>query len=149
LEGNRLSQGQTVAAVSALLLFVISFLPWFSVSGGIVTAAGTASASKDFTLWEVENPLDIYLLIVILIALVPAVLTFMGGGGAAAPMAGVATALLGAIGTILIFYQLFDHDFFGLNFSTKVGFWLGLIACAGVAVGGYLSMQEDAVRERY
>jgi hypothetical protein len=149
LEANRLSQGQTIAAVSALLLFVISFLPWFSVSGGIVTAGGVAAGSKNFDLWEIENPLDIYLLLVILVALLPTVLTFVGGGGGGAPMAGVATTLLGAVGTILIFYQLFDHDFFGLSVSTKVGFWLGLISCAGIAVGGYLSMQEDAVRERY
>jgi hypothetical protein len=61
----------------------------------------------------------------------------------------MATALLGGIGTLMILYQLFDHDFFGVNFSTKIGFWLGLLACAGIAVGGYLSMQDDAGGERY
>jgi hypothetical protein len=148
LEANRLSQGQLLAAVSALLLFVISFLPWFSISGGVVTGGGIATASKDFSLWEAENPLDIYLLIVILVALVPAGLAFAGSGSAGG-MSGAATALLGGVGTILIIYQLFDHDFFGFNFSTKVGFWLGLLACVGVAIGGYLSMQEDVGRERY
>ncbi len=149
MDANRLSQGQMVAGVSALLLFVISFLPWFSVSGGIVTTSGVATGSKNFTLWEIENPLDIYLLIVILVALVPAVLAFIGGGGPGGGMASVATALLGGIGTILIIYQLFDHHFFNISFSTKIGFWLGLIACAGIAVGGYLTMQEDAGGERY
>jgi hypothetical protein len=149
LDANRLSQGQMVAGVSALLLFVISFLPWFSVSGGIVTTSGVAAGSKNFTLWEIENPLDIYLLIVILVALVPAVLAFAGGGGPGGGMASVATALLGGIGTLLIIYQLFDHHFFSISFSTKIGFWLGLIACAGIAVGGYLMMQEDAGGERY
>jgi hypothetical protein len=148
LDANRLSQGQLVAAVSALLLFVISFLPWFSVSGGVITGGGVAAASENFTLWQVENPLDVYLLIVILVALIPAVLAFAGAGGPGG-MAGLATALLGGIGTILIIYQLFDHDFFGFDFSTKVGFWLGLIACAGIAVGGYLSVQEDVGGERY
>jgi hypothetical protein len=143
-----MSQGQLVAGVSALLLFVISFLPWFSASAGVVTGGAIATASKNFSLWEIENPLDIYLLIVILVALVPALLAFAGSGSGGG-MAGMATALLGAIGVILIIYQLFDHDFFDVNFSTKVGFWLGLIACAGIAVGGYLSMQEEVGGERY
>jgi hypothetical protein len=138
-----------VAAVSAILLFIFSFLPWFGVSGGIISGGGVVTASKDFNLWEIENPLDIFLLIVILVALLPTVMTLVGGGVEGGGLAGMATALLGGIGTLMIFYQLFDHDFFGVGFSTKIGFWLGLLACAGVAVGGYLSMQEDAGGERY
>jgi hypothetical protein len=148
LETNRLSQGQLVAAVSALLLFVISFLPWFSATAGVVTVGGAATASKDFSLWEAENPLDIYLLIVILVALVPAVLAFADSGRETG-MAGAATALLAGVGVVLIIYQLFDHDFFGFDFSTKIGFWLGLLACVGIAVGGWFSMQEDVGGERY
>src|SRR6185437_6823548 len=71
LDANRLSQGQLVAAVSAIALFIISFLPWFGLSGF------GGSANRD--MWEFENPLDIYLLIVILVALVPAAATFLGG----------------------------------------------------------------------
>jgi hypothetical protein len=144
VDANRLSQGQMIAAVSAILLFIFSFLPWFSISG--VTLAGTAS--KNFSLWEAENPLDIYLLLVILVALVPAALALLGGGGDA-PLAPFAITLLAGIGTLLIFYQLFDHDFFSGNFSIKIGMILGLISCAGITVGGYLSMQEDLGGERY
>ena len=46
---------------------------------GAVTVGGTTiGGSKNFSLWEAENPLDIYLLIVILVALVPAVLAPVG-----------------------------------------------------------------------
>jgi hypothetical protein len=147
LEANRLSQGQLVAAVSAIALFIISFLPWFGVSAGpSVTVGGTTfGGSHNFTLWEAENPLDIYLLIVILVALVPAGLALLGGGGDA-PLAPVATALLGGVGTLLILYQVFDTPG---NSDRKVGLFLGLIACAGIAIGGYLSMQEDVGGERY
>src|SRR6476659_11404744 len=72
LDANRLSQGQLVAAVSAIALFIISFLPWFGLSG--------FGGSANRNMWEFENPLDIYLLIVILVALVPAAATFLGGG---------------------------------------------------------------------
>jgi hypothetical protein len=146
LDVNRLSQGQMVAAVSAILLFIISFLPWFSIGAVAVTVAGTTvGGSVNRSMWEFENPLDIYLLIVILVALVPAALTLLGEG-ADAPMAPIATALLGGVGTLLIFYQLFDH---GDGASIKFGLILGLIATAGITAGGYLSMQEDAGGERY
>jgi hypothetical protein len=145
LDANRLSQGQLIAAVSAIALFIISFLPWFGISGGVVVqGVGAVGGSENFSLWQAENPLDIYLLIVILVALVPAVLAL--GGGGEAPLAPFATALLGGVGTLLILYQVFDTPG---DADRKVGLFLGLIACAGIAVGGYLSMQEDVGGERY
>jgi hypothetical protein len=145
LDANRLTQGQLVAAVSAIALFIISFLPWFGISGGVVVqGVGAVGGSTNFSLWEAENPLDIYLLIVILVALVPAVLALAGGGDA--PMAPFATTLLAGVGTLLILYQVFDTPG---DADRKVGLFLGLIACAGIAIGGYLSMQEDLGGERY
>ena len=85
-------------------------------------------------------------LVVILVALVPATLALLGGGGEGGGMAAVATALLGGVGTLLILYQVFDTPG---EADRKVGLFLGLIACAGIAVGGYLSMQEDVGGERY
>ena len=70
MDANRLSQGQLVAAISAIALFIISFLPWFDISGAVTVGGTTIGGSKNFNLWEAENPLDIYLLIVILVALV-------------------------------------------------------------------------------
>jgi hypothetical protein len=145
LDANRLSQGQLIAAIAAIALFIISFLPWFGVSGAVTVGGTTIGGSQNFSLWEIENPLDIYLLIVILVALVPAVLALMGDG-ADAPMASMAAALLGGVGTLLILYQVFDTP--GIT-DRKIGLFLGLIACAGIAVGGYLSMQETSGGERY
>jgi hypothetical protein len=135
-----------IAGVSAIALFIISFLPWFGISGGVVVqGVGAVGGSKNFSLWEAENPLDIYLLIVIIVALVPALLAFAGGGGDA-PLAPTATTLLAGVGTLLILYQVFDTPG---DLDRKVGLFLGLIACAAITVGGYLSMQEDVGRERY
>ena len=100
----------------------------------------------NFSLWEAENPLDIYLLIVILVALVPAAMTLFGGADDSTGMAPMATTMLAGVGTFMILYQVFDTP--GI-FDRKIGLWLGLLACAGITVGGYLSMQEDMGRERY
>jgi hypothetical protein len=145
VDANRLSQGQMVAAIAAIALFIISFLPWFGVSGAVTVGGTTIGGSQNFTLWEAENPLDIYLLIVILVALVPAAMAVLGGGGEA-PLAPFATTLLAGVGTLLILYQVFDTP--GSS-DRKVGLFLGLIACAAITVGGYLSMQEDVGGERY
>jgi len=145
LNANRLSQGQLVAAIAAIALFIISFLPWFDISGAVTVGGTTFGGSKNFNLWEAENPLDIYLLIVILVALVPAVMGLLGDG-LDAPMASMATCLLAGIGTLLILYQVFDTPG---DLSRKVGLFLGLIACGAIAVGGYLSMQENTGGERY
>ena len=145
MNANRLSQGQLVAALAAIALFIISFLPWFDISGAVTVGGTTIGGSQNFNLWEAENPLDIYLLIVILVALVPAALGLLGDGGDA-PMASMATTLLAGVGTLLILYQVFDTPG---DLGRKVGLFLGLIACAAIAVGGYLSTQEDVGRERY
>jgi hypothetical protein len=146
LEANRLSQGQLIAAIAAIALFIISFLPWFSLGGSVSVAGTTIGGSVNKNMWEFENPLDIYLLIVILVALAPAALALLGGG-ADAPLAPIATTLLAGVGTLLIFYQLFDHGPSGV--SIKIGLILGLIACGAVTVGGWMQMQEDVRGERY
>ena len=145
MEGTRLSQGQMVAAIAAIALFIISFLPWFDISGAVTVGGTTIGGSQNFNLWEAQNPLDIYLLIVILVALVPAALGLLGDGGDA-PMASMATALLAGVGTLLILYQVFDTPG---DLGRKIGLFLGLIACGAIAVGGYLSMQENVGGERY
>jgi hypothetical protein len=146
LDPNRLSQGQLVAALAAIALFIISFLPWFGFSADVAVQGVDVGGDENFNLWQAENPFDVYLLIVILVALVPPALTLLGGGGEAAPLAPVATALLAGVGTILILYQVFETPG---DLDRKVGLFLGLIACAAITVGGYLSMQEEAGAERY
>jgi hypothetical protein len=129
-----------VAGVSAIALFIISWLPWFATPE--LTGPAGVTIGGNLNMWEAENPLDIYLLIVILVALMPAALAVMGGGGA--PMVPYATVLLGGVGALLLFYQLFDNPA-----DLKVGIWLGLLASLGITAGGYLAMQEQAVGERY
>lgn len=146
MDTSRLSQGQMIAAVAAIALFIISFLPWFGAPqiSGVGPSGDTVTVGGDFNLWEAENPLDVYLLLVILLAIAPAAMTLLGGREA--PLAPFGITLLAGVGTLLILYQVFDNP---SDLDRKIGLFLGLIACAGIAVGGYLSMQEDVGSERY
>jgi hypothetical protein len=74
--------------------------------------------------------------------------TGRGGTATLVPLSAV-TFLLGGIGTLLVLYQVFDMPDGGGELSRKIGIFLSLIAVAGIAVGGYLSMQEESAGERY
>jgi hypothetical protein len=140
MDTGRLSQGAMIAAISGLVLFISLFFDWVGIE---VTGVGSASQTG----WESQSSLDIYLLIVSVIAVVPGVLALTGGGGYL-PIANAANALLlGAIAVILMFFTMFIGFPDGLD--RKFGMWLALIASIGVAVGGYLAAQEEAVGERY
>ena len=158
MDVNRFSQGQLIAAASAVLLLIFMFLPWFEIPGVEATLpeglpdeidlSGTPGIeSESLNAWEGENPLDIFLLLTAIVALAGVLLASSGGGGASPPVPlAMATFLLGAIGTLMVLYQVFDVP---NDYDRKIGLFLGLIAVAGVTVGGYLSMQDEATGERY
>lgn len=143
MDTTRLSQGQLIAAVSAVLLFIFLFLPWTGID--VPEGAELPEGFDDsFNAWQLQT-LDIYLLIVVLVAVVPALMA-MGGNAPALPFAPAATTfLLAVIGVLLIIVLLIDP---GEQQETKIGLWLGLLATAGVAVGGYLAMQDEAYGDR-
>ena len=143
MDTTRLSQGQMIAAVSAVLLFIFMFLPWLGFD-----APQGAAIDDAYNAWQATQSLDVFLFILILAALVPALLA-MGGSAAQLPFVGAATTfLLAVLGLILIFVLIFDPDPFGGNidvdFKVRIGLWLGLLATGGIAVGGYLAMQDEA-----
>lgn len=157
MDVNRFSQGQLIAAASAVLLLIFMFLPWFEIPGVEATLpeglpeeidlSGTPGIeSESLNAWEGENPLDIFLLLTAIVALAGVLLASSGGGGASPVPLAMATFLLGAVGTLMVLYQVFDVP---NDLDRKIGLFLGLIAIAGIAVGGYLSMQDESTGERY
>src|SRR4051812_50051231 len=55
-------------------------------------------------------------------------------------------AILGIVSVLLILYRIInppDADFSGVSVDPAVGIFLGLIAAAGIAFGGYRAMQEE------
>ncbi len=146
MDTTRLSQGQMIAAVSAVLLFIFMFLPWL----GFDLPQG-ANFDDSFNAWQATQSLDVYLFILILAAVVPALLA-MGGNTSQLPFVGAATTfLLAVIGLVLIIALIVDPGPFSiqlgtnpLEFNVRIGGWLGLLATGGIAVGGYLAMQDEA-----
>jgi hypothetical protein len=132
MDVNRLSQGTLIAAGSAVVLFLVTFLPWLGADG-----------IDSINLWKSTNALDIYILIVTILVVAPAVMAAMGNTNPL-PFTGAATTtLLGAITVILVFFFLIDH---GDGIDAKIGVFLGLLAAIGVTVGGYMALEDEGAR---
>jgi hypothetical protein len=153
-----MSWGQTIAAVSALVLILSLFLTWGGAGGDIpdveipagappevAAAAEEAQDAAELNGWESQNTLDIYLAIVAGLVLIGAVL-MMSGNPEGLPFApAAATFLLGVIGIILTAYVLIDIP---EGAERKIGIWLATASIIGVTIGSFLALREQ-VAESY
>jgi hypothetical protein len=134
----RISFGEMIAAVSGFLLILFMFLPWFGYSANI------GSVNRNF--WEVSDILDILLLLVGLIAIGVALARAAGAMPANLP-APVGTIVLGAgaLAVLIVLFRLLvppDGGVDEIDVGRKIGVFLGLLAAAGVAFGGYTASNE-------
>jgi len=142
---GRLTQGQLIAAIGALVLLVAMFLPWIGVSGpslpaGITlpdSASGAGSTSDN--VWQ-GSTLDVYLLVTAIVALTPALLALTDSSEEFS-FVSAATFLLGVVGVILV--AAFLTVDFPDGADRKIGAFLGLAAVIAIAFGGFRAMQEE------
>jgi hypothetical protein len=117
--------------VSGLGLLVFSLLPWYSAGGENATA------------WQAFSLIDLVIAAAALAGLSVGIVV-LGRISVSYPVAGSSvTTGLGALALLLIAYRLINPPGSG-DVDPEVGAWLGLIAAAGVTIGGYLGMQEAA-----
>ena len=146
MDTGRLSQGQIIAAVSAVILLVAMFLPWIGVDApevpaGVPVPEGLGDDSEN--IWK-GSSLDVYLLITAVVALVPA-LVAVTGSVEEFSFASAATFLLGIVGVILVIVFLTID--FPDEAERKYGAFIGLAACVAIAYGGFKALQEAAAEE--
>jgi hypothetical protein len=146
---NRLTQGEKIAGVSAILLFVFMFLDWYGVkiSGGgeTINLGGGGNA------WDALDFIPILLLIAV-VATVAIVLIEASDTDIELPVHGAAiVAVLGVVSFLLILFRIIDTPTFAsiggvsAEGTVKVGIFLALIAAAGMAFGGWRTMQEEDI----
>jgi hypothetical protein len=142
---DRVRRGELIAGISAVALFIIMFLPWFGfdVGGNVEDVAnqfGVSVPDANFTAWESFDFIDIVLFVTVIVAVAFAAASAMSQTVALPVAASAITAGLGILSTILIIYRLIDTPG---DADRKYGVFLGLIAAAGIAYGGWLAMQEE------
>ena len=123
--------GELVGAVSGVGLLVVTFLPWYSAGG------------EDLTAWQAFGVLDIVLAVAAVMGLSVG-LVVLTRLSVSYPVAGSSvTAGIGAVAFVWVLYRLINPPGSG-ELDRQVGIFLGLLATAGVAWGGYLGMQEPS-----
>jgi hypothetical protein len=144
---GRMTQGQLIAAIGAIVLLVAMFLPWIGVSGpsipsGIPVPSGVSTSSSE-NIWK-GSTLDVYLLITVVVAVIPALLALTDSAEEFSFVA-AATFLLGVVAVILIAAYLTVD--FPDGADRKVGAFIGAAAAIAIAFGGFRAMQEEVAGE--
>ncbi len=147
---DRLSTGEKIAGVSAILLFVFMFFDWFTAEVSVSGGGFVGSASEGGNAWDAMEVIPIFLLLAVVAAVGVAVIRLSDAVFEPAISVNAVVAVLGAVATILILYRIIDPPGGGgslggvsVDISPSVGAFLGLIAGAGIAYGGYRAMDEE------
>ncbi len=146
MDADRLSTGEKIAGVSAVLLFIFMFFDWFtvSVSGGdnlfTVSAGGNA--------WDVFSWIDLLMLLTVVVAVAVAVIRLSDAIVEPPFSINAAVAILGGLSVLFILYRIIDPPLDtgglpGVDVGRAIGVYLGLLAAAGITYGGYRAMQEE------
>jgi hypothetical protein len=147
VDTSKIGFGEMVAGVSAVLLFIFMFLPWF----GVEADTGNLRLSGDFTAWKSFSFIDILLFLVIVATIGLAVARAADAMPRDLPAPpGLIVAGAGALAVLLILFRLINPpdgpEVIGasVDVTRKIGIFLGLIAAAGITFGGYTSSNERA-----
>jgi len=149
---NKLSTGDKVIAGSTIGLFIFSFLPWFTVKieGGL----GFGGISDNFSGWQVGFLWGRFpLFLAVLMAAYVGVKAFSPDTKLPTLPVAYGQALLGVgvlAAFLVILKLLLGEDGgvpgglagTGIEISRSYGLFLSVLATVGLAVGGFLKMQE-------
>ena len=144
---GRMTQGQLIAGIGAVVLLVAMFLPWIGTSGpslpaGITVPSGVSTSSSE-NIWK-GSTLDVYLLVTVIVAVIPALLALTDSAEEFS-FVSAATFLLGVVAVILI--AAFLTVDFPDGADRKYGAFIGLVAAIVIAFGGFRAMQEEVAGE--
>jgi len=151
MELDRLSAGEKIAGVSAILLFVFMFFDWFGFEvSGVPAFSGTVEGGGG-SAWDALDVIPIFLVLAV-IAAVGVVVVRLTDADLEPPVSlNTIVAVLGALAVLLILYRIVDPPGGGsyggvpVDTTLKVSIFLGLLSAVGIAYGGYSAMREEGI----
>ncbi len=149
MELDKLNTGEKVSAVSAILLFVFMFFEWFGVKVSGVSGFSGTVAGEGGSAWDALDVIPIFLMLAIVVAIGVAVIRLTDADLEPPVSLNAIVAALGGFAVLLILYRIISPPDFGsfggvtVEATLKFGIFLGLIAAAGIAYGGYSAMREE------
>jgi hypothetical protein len=153
---DRLTIGERIASVSALVLLASTFLEWFKLDIPESLGIEYFSDGSGQNAWTSLGLIPVALMVVVGIVLIVAVMRLAGSGSRRAGDALVAVA--GAVAAVLILFRMiyppaggsFEGAFGQMadaDLTVTFGIFVGLAAAVGIAIGGALSLREDRGRK--
>jgi hypothetical protein len=144
MDANRLNTGEKIAGISGVLLLIIMFLfDWFTIDVG----GGVFDVSTGGNAWESFGFIDL----ILFLAAISGIALALVATSASKPDMPVAlsaiTAGLGILGVVLVLFRIISPPDFGVgdlvDVGRGIGVFLGLVATAGIAYGGWAAMQAE------
>jgi hypothetical protein len=139
-----------IAGVSAVLLFIVMFFGWFSFPdevNGVATGVDLASAAgvdTSFNAWQSYDFTDLILLVTILVTIGTTVSAAMAREVTLPVAASALVAGLGILSLVFVAWSIINTPSSGpIDLDRGIWVFVGLILTAGIAYGGYASMQEE------
>ncbi len=143
MDVDRVGRGERIAAISAIVLFLLMILvDWFGAPGDVADVAEAFGADIDTgaNAFQAFDLIDLVLLLTVIAAVGVAVIA-ANASDINLPVAGSAiVAALGILSVVLILYRIIDPP---SGADRELGVFLGLIAAGGVAYGGWVGMEEE------
>jgi hypothetical protein len=147
---NRLKRGEAIALLAAMALFVFMFLSWYGseISGQAGKIDFGDGAGAGGSAWATLEGISLILMLTIVVTIGAGLLALLDSGWKPAIPPSAAVAVLGGLSFLLILLRIvFPPDFgtlggIAVNATLELGIFLGLIAAAGIAYGGYRAMGQ-------
>jgi len=131
---KRLRFAEKLAALSAGALFGFLFLDWFGMTPG----------SRGVSGWNSLGWLALALCVLAIVAGLAVAVVFATYESPVLPVfAAVMATTIGGLAVLALLVQVVFQPGDDATTTVMSGWWLGLIAAAGVARGGFLSMHEE------
>lgn len=152
MEPGRLSRGERISGISAILLVVLMLFHWYGVkavnTSNLLFAVEAVGPGK--SAWEALDYTPFVLLVAVTFTLAVAAirLTAAMKKEPPAPLNAVVT-VLGIVSVLLILYRIADPPIFSVETTitiegaAQLPIFLALFAAAGIACGGCLAMGEE------
>jgi len=145
VEAHKLSTGEKISAGAAILLFAGMFLDWFGVK--VSEAPGF---SGGISAWDALDVIPIFLMLAIVLAVGVALIRLLDADLELSISLNAFVAAAGGLAVLLILYRIVVRPDFGIpgvavDTTLKLGIFLGLVAAAGIAYGGWSAMREEGL----
>lgn len=141
---NRLRRGDQIAGAGGIVLLLAMVLfDWYGAGGETEVFGQRFDVSVGVSAFQAYGFLDILLFLIAIVAIGHAVLTATQRSPSVPVATSVITTVAGALGALLVLYRIVNQPGPNEIVDTRLGVFIGLLACAAIAYGGFLAMREE------